>query len=243
MSINELIIDTIEPEDKDCMYIHPSRISTAKYLSPNIFDKVSIRHSTVDQIATSGLSFIYSCLKPEGKINIIVHQPISIMVFYDSKQIDANLKLAGFENVIITDIEYPDEKLRNIQTQEIEAEKPKSQRNYDVHIEIQKTTYNEKKPIENNNYNNYNNISNENKYKSKTNKTYVNKEIKEIKEIKKEIIVEDKKDEVKETGRYKNRSYIRGQKDSNNQNEDNNNSMEEKKRYIQRRYRASGKNN
>ena len=65
----------------------------------------------------------------------------------------------------------------------------------------------------------------------------------EQKEIKKEIIVEDKKDEVKETGRYKNRSYIRGQKDSNNQNEDNNNSMEEKKRYIQRRYRASGKNN
>ena len=238
MSINELIIDTIEPEDKDCMYIHPSRLCTAKYLSPNIFDKVNIRHSTVDQITTSGLSFIYASLKPEGKINIIVHQPISIMVFYDSKQIDANLKLAGFENVKITDIEYPDEKSRNIQTQEIEAEKPKSQRNYDIHIEIQKTTYKEKKPIENN----YNNISNENKYKPKGNKTYVNKEIKEIKEIKKEIIVEDQKDEEKETGRYKNRSYIRGQ-NSSNQNEDNNNSKEEKKRYIQRRYRASGKNN
>ena len=239
MSINELIIDTIEPEDKDCMYLHPSRINAAKYLSPNIFDKVIIRHSSVDQITTPGLSFIYASLKPEGKINIIVHQPISIMVFYDSKQIDANLKLAGFENVKISDIEYPDEKLRNIQTQEIEAEKPKSQRNYDVHIEIQKTTYEEKKPIKTNNYN-YNNISDENKYKTKGNKTYVNQE---RKEIKKEIIIEDKKAEEKETGRYKNRSYIRGQKDVNKNEENDDNSKEEKKRYIQRRYRASGKNN
>ena len=33
------------------------------------------------------------------------------MVFYDTKQIEANLKLAGFENIKITDTSYPDEKL------------------------------------------------------------------------------------------------------------------------------------
>ena len=150
MSLDELIIDTIEPEDKDTMYIHPSRINTAKYLSKNIFDKAIIKHSTVDQITLNGLLSIYSSLKQEGKITIIVHQPIEIMVNYDSKQIEANLILAGFENIKITDINYQDEKLKNkIQTQQIEAEKIKNQKNYDIKIEVKKTTYKEKKPIEN----------------------------------------------------------------------------------------------
>ena len=35
------------------------------------------------------------------------------MVNYDSKQIEANLILAGFENIKITDINYQDEKLKN----------------------------------------------------------------------------------------------------------------------------------
>ena len=211
MSLNELIIDTIEPEEKDAMHIHPSRFNTAKYLSKNIFDRAIIRHSTVDQITSNGLSSIYSCLKPEGKIIIIVHQPIGIMVFYDTKQIEANLKLAGFENIKITDTSYPDEKLNtNIPTQQIEAEKLKTEKNYDVRIEVQKTT--------------------------KENKTYVKKEVRE------EVIIKDKKDENKETGKYKNRTYVREQKEekkenSDNKIDDNNNSMEEKRKYIQRRYR------
>ena len=114
MSINELIIDSIEPEGKaDAMYIKPSRLNTTKYLSQNIFDQATIRHSTVEQITSNGLSGIFSCLKPLGKLNIIVHQPIGVMIFYDSKQIEANLKLAGFENIKITDIKYQDEILKH----------------------------------------------------------------------------------------------------------------------------------
>jgi hypothetical protein len=94
----------------------------------------------VEQITSNGLSGIYSSLKPLGKIYIIVHQPISVMVFYDSKQIEANLKLAGFENIKISDINYDDELSKHeIQTQEIEAEKPESKRNPEIDIEIKKT--------------------------------------------------------------------------------------------------------
>ena len=156
------------------------------------------------------------------------------MVFYDTKQIEANLKLAGFENIKITDISYPDEKLNaNIPTQQIEAEKLKTEKNYDVRIEVQKITYKEKVPTENKNKIN---ISKENKYKPKENKTYVKKEVRE------EVIIKDKKDENKETGKYKNRTYVREQKEekkenSDNKIDDNNNSMEEKRKYIQRRYR------
>ena len=125
MSLTELIIDTLEPEgNTDAMYIKPSRFNTTKYLAPNIFDQATIKHSTVEQITSNGLSGIFASLKPLGKLNIIVHQPIGVMVFYDSKQIEANLKLAGFENIKITDIKYQDEITKyEIQTQQLEAEK------------------------------------------------------------------------------------------------------------------------
>jgi len=248
MSFNELIIDSIEPEDKqEAMYIKPSRINTTKYLSQNIFDQATIRHSSVEQITSNGLSGIFSSLKPLGKINIIVHQPIGVMIFYDSKQIEANLKLAGFENIKISDIKYNDEITKHeVQTQEIEAEKPESKRNVDVTIEIKKTTYKEQKPmttykeqkpLENNKFistkvtssskGDYNNT-----YKPKGNKTYVKKEMREE-------IVEEKKEEIIEKNRPKNRTYVREQKEEKVENK---NQSGGGKGYFRRRFRGEKEN-
>ena len=248
MSFNELIIDSIEPEDKqEAMYIKPSRINTTKYLSQNIFDLATIRHSSVEQITSNGLSGIFSSLKPLGKINIIVHQPIGVMIFYDSKQIEANLKLAGFENIKISDIKYNDEITKHeVQTQEIEAEKPESKRNVDVTIEIKKTTYKEQKPmttykeqkpLENNKFistkvtssskGDYNNS-----YKPKGNKTYVKKEMREE-------IVEEKKEEIIENNRPKNRTYVREQKEEKVENK---NQSGGGKGYFRRRFRGEKEN-
>jgi len=239
MSFNELIIDSIEPEDnQEAMYIKPSRINTTKYLSQNIFDQATIRHSSVEQITSNGLSGIFSSLKPLGKINIIVHQPIGVMIFYDSKQIEANLKLAGFENIKISDIKYNDEITKHeVQTQEIEAEKPESKRNVDVTIEIKKTTYKEQKPLENNKFistkvtssskGDYNNS-----YKPKGNKTYVKKEMREE-------IVEEKKEEIIENNRPKNRTYVREQKEEKVENK---NQIGGGKGYFRRRFRGEKEN-
>ena len=248
MSFNELIIDSIEPEDnQEAMYIKPSRINTTKYLSQNIFDQATIRHSSVEQITSNGLSGIFSSLKPLGKINIIVHQPIGVMIFYDSKQIEANLKLAGFENIKISDIKYNDEITKHeVQTQEIEAEKPESKRNVDVTIEIKKTTYKEQKPmttykeqkpLENNKFistkvtssskGDYNNS-----YKPKGNKTYVKKEMREE-------IVEEKKEEIIENNRPKNRTYVREQKEEKVENK---NQSGGGKGYFRRRFRGEKEN-
>jgi len=248
MSFNELIIDSIEPEDnQEAMYIKPSRINTTKYLSQNIFDQATIRHSSVEQITSNGLSGIFSSLKPLGKINIIVHQPIGVMIFYDSKQIEANLKLAGFENIKISDIKYNDEITKHeVQTQEIEAEKPESKRNVDVTIEIKKTTYKEQKPmttykeqkpfLENNKFistkvtssskGDYNNS-----YKPKGNKTYVKKEMREE-------IVEEKKEEIIENNRPKNRTYVREQKEEKVENKNQGGG----KGYFRRRFRGEKEN-
>ena len=237
MSLTELIIDTIEPEgNPDAMYIKPTRFNTTKYLAPNIFDQATIKHSTVEQITSNGLSGIFASLKPLGKLNIIVHQPIGVMVFYDSKQIEANLKLAGFENIKITDIKYQDKLTKHeIQTQQLEAEKPESKRNADVTIEIKKTTYKEQKPIENNNKfisSKYTSgtTSDNNKYKPKGNKTYVKKEDREE-------IVEEKKEEIIENNRPKNKTYVREQKEE--KLVENNNDKGGRKSYFKRRFRGT----
>jgi len=254
MSFNELIIDSIEPKDKEeAMYIKPSRINTTKYLSQNIFDLATIRHSSVEQITSNGLSGIFSSLKPLGKINIIVHQPIGVMIFYDSKQIEANLKLAGFENIKISDIKYNDEISKHeIQTQEIEAEKPESKRNADVTIEIKKTTYKEQKPVttykeqhkeqkpfDNNKfYSTKVKVTSSSKgdysntYKPKGNKTYVKKEVREE-------IVEEKKEEIIENNRPKNRTYVREQKEEKVENSEEKGG---KKGYFRRRFRGEKEN-
>ena len=235
MSFAELIIDSKEPEENaEAMYIKPSRFNTTKYLSQNVFEQATIKHCSVDQITSNGLSGIFSSLKPLGKINVIVHQPIGVMVFYDSKQIEANLKLAGFENIKIKDINYNDEVTQHeIQTQEIEAEKPESKRNSEVAIEIKKEIYKEKKPIENNKvisvkvtHNSSNDYNNS--YKP-INKTYVRKEIREE-------IVEEKKEEIIDDKRPKNKTYIREQKEEKEEN--NNNQKSGGKGYFRRRFKG-----
>ena len=237
MSFAELIIDTKEPEgNDDAMFIKSSRFNTTKYLAQNTFDQATVKHSTVEQITSNGLSGIFASLKPLGKIHIIVHQPIAVMIFYDSKQIEANLKLAGFENIKITDIKYQDELTKHeIQTQQLEAEKPESKRNADITIEIKKTTYKEQKPIENNNKfisSKYTSstTSDNNKYKPKGNKTYVKKEVREE-------IVEEKKEEIIENNRPKNKTYVREQKEE--KIVENNNDKGGRKSYFKRRFRGT----
>ena len=164
MSFAELVVDNIEPEEDDAMYLRPSKLNTSVYLASNIFDQATIRNCPVEKITSSGLAGIFSSLKPLAKINITVFQPIAVMVFYDSKQIEANLKLAGFENIEISDVNIKDQKTGQIiQTQSIEAQKPESKRNSDIVVEVRKTAYKENKPS---------------KYETKNDRYNINKGIK-----------------------------------------------------------------
>ena len=158
------------------------------------------------------------------------------MIFYDSKQIEANLKLAGFENIKISDIKYKDELIKQeIQTQEIVAEKPESKRNYDVAIEIKKTIIKEQKPFDNNKFistkvTKNTSTTSDNKYKPKGNKTYVKKEIREE-------IVEEKKEIVE--NKPKNKTYVREEKEVKEEANDNNGG---RKSYFKRRFRNNNEN-
>ena len=187
MSFTELVVDNIEPEEEDVMYLRPSKLNTSVYLASNIFDQATIRNCPVEKITSSGLAGIFSSLKPLAKINITVFQPIAVMVFYDSKQIEANLKLAGFENIEISDVNIKDQKTGQIiQTQSIEAQKPESKRNSDIVVEVRKTAYKENKPSKYETKNDRYNITTKtttrtetSEYKPRGNKTYVKSQVKE----------------------------------------------------------------
>ena len=233
MSFAEIIVDTVEPKGDDIMYLLPSKLASSKYLASNTFDQATIRNCPVEKITSAGLVGIFSSLKPQGKITIIVFQPIAVMLFYDSKQIEANLKLAGFEDIHISDINIKDEKTKKtIQTQSIEATKPLSKRGADINIEIRKSRFEESNPyryekreVREEPVKNKFNITTKTTTNTTTttetvsgykprNKTYFRQEVKE------EIPIEEKKsysrkryggqtEENTEEERPKNRTYVR----------------------------------
>ena len=141
MEYAELIVDLVEPEKENTMYLSPSKLNCSQFFAPNVFDKATIKNCSIEQINSGGLVGIFTSLKPLAKVNITVHQPIAVMVIYDTKQIEANLKLVGFENIKTSDINIKDEESgQRIGTKLIEAQKPKG-RKVGVELEVSKTSY------------------------------------------------------------------------------------------------------
>ena len=99
----ELIIDTKEIDDEDILFLTPNHIRGVRYCASNIFDYASIKNCPTEKLNSGSLIGIFNSLKPGAEISIVVNQPISVMLEYDSKQIEANLKLVGFENILYED--------------------------------------------------------------------------------------------------------------------------------------------
>ena len=95
----ELIIDTADIDDDNILFLTPNHIRGVRYCTSNIFDYASIKNCPTEKLNSSSLIGIFNSLKPGAEIYIVVNQPISVMLEYDSKQIEANLKLVGFENI------------------------------------------------------------------------------------------------------------------------------------------------
>ena len=159
MSQTELIIDETEPEGDNIMYLSPSKFNCSRFFSPNVFDRAIIKNCPVDHITSEGLIGVFTSLKPYGKISVTVHQPIAVMIPLDCKQIEANLKMAGFEKIKTseTNIRDPTTGIKT-QTQLIEAQKP-VKRSPDVTEDTKETnTYNK----QNKNNWNFNYLKNKN---------------------------------------------------------------------------------
>ena len=154
MSENELIIGNDPINGENIMYILPDNLSSIKFVESNTFDSVIIKDCKINAITSLSLSYIFRSMKPEGRLEIIISQPIAVMQSLDSKQIEAHCEHVGFEDISSENTIYISEK-NNVQypTVSVVCYKPsanKDNQRIEMRKEVKKTstatiTYKKKK--------------------------------------------------------------------------------------------------
>ena len=83
-------------------------------------------------------------MKPEGRVEIIISQPMAVMQSLDSKQIEAYCEHVGFEDISIEDTMYINEKNeKQYPTVSVVCYKPnrnKDNQRIELRKEVKKTT-------------------------------------------------------------------------------------------------------
>ena len=141
---NELIIGNEPISGDNIMYILPDNLSSIKFIESNIFDSAIIKDCKVTLLNSLILSYIFRAMKPEGKVEIVISQPMLVMQSLDSKQIEAHAEHVGFENISTEDTMYVDEKNgRQYPTVSVIFYKPdknKDNQRIELRKEVKKTT-------------------------------------------------------------------------------------------------------
>ena len=86
-------------EEENCISIHPAHLNCVDAFDKEAFNKVVIQNSPAEFLKAKGLFYIYRTLVDGGVCEIIVDQPIMIMQDLDANEIEANCKLAGFNDI------------------------------------------------------------------------------------------------------------------------------------------------
>ena len=110
MAENELIVGNDPISGENIMYILPENLSSIKFVESNTFDSAIIKDCKVSSITSLSLSYIFRAMKPDGRVEIIISQPMTVMQSLDSKQIEAHCEHVGFEDISTEDTMYTDKK-------------------------------------------------------------------------------------------------------------------------------------
>ena len=141
---NELIVGKEPINGENIMYILPDHLQSIKFIESNIFDSAIIKDCKAGLINSLTLSYIFRAMKPEGRVEIVISQPISVMQSLDSKQIEAHAEHVGFENISTEDTMYEDDiNGRKFPTLSVIFYKPsrdKDNQRIDLRKEVKKTT-------------------------------------------------------------------------------------------------------
>ena len=80
-------------------------------------------------------------MKPQSSVEVTIAQPITVMQDYDAKQVEANAKLAGFENIKISSITYENAQGKKMDTLAVTFDKPlKNPNKVEVNVTVTTTT-------------------------------------------------------------------------------------------------------
>lgn len=109
-----LIVDSndVYEESDELYYVNPKRIKTIAPLNSNVFSQATVKNVPVDFLTAVNLNIILKKLNYECSIEVIINQPLKVMLQYDAKQVEANLKMAGYANISIND--YEDDKIKTV---------------------------------------------------------------------------------------------------------------------------------
>ena len=144
MSENELVVGNNPISGENIMFILPENLSSIKFLEANTFDLATIKDCKITTITSLALSYIFRAMKPEGRVEIIISQPMAVMQTLDSKQIEAHCEHVGFEDISIEDTVYTDEKNeKEYPTVSVVCYKPsrdKDKQRIELRKEVKKTT-------------------------------------------------------------------------------------------------------
>ncbi len=144
MAENELIVGNDPISGENIMYILPDNLSSIKFVESNTFDSAIIKDCKVSSITSLSLSYIFRAMKPDGRVEIIISQPMTVMQSLDSKQIEAHCEHVGFEDISTEDTMYTDEKNnKQYPTVSVVCYKPsrnKDNQRIELRKEVKKTT-------------------------------------------------------------------------------------------------------
>lgn len=107
-----LLISQIDTRqgDNSVFYVHPQRLNLLYVVSDAVFESCHIENTSIDSLSSIHFAYILRTLKPNASVKVVVYQPITVMQEYDAKQVEANAKLAGFNDFENTTDTFKDQK-------------------------------------------------------------------------------------------------------------------------------------
>ena len=144
-----LIIDKTDnySQMENYFYINPSNLNKIKSLTNEQFHIAKIKNIKPQEITPLFLTILFTKMKVNGTVEVIISEPISVMQSYEAKIIEANAKIGGFTDIKTIDSLFLDERInKKIPTLSVTFKRPLKRGNLQEEIykqdEIRSQQYN-----------------------------------------------------------------------------------------------------
>ena len=128
----KLIVDNDDTyqDESDVFLTSPQHMGCLKVVKPQTFDSALIQNAHVDDLSAFALTQLFTVLKTGAKATIVITQPVLVMQDYDVKQVEANARLAGFDDISVSETTFVEPKSgKELTTQQLELVKTENEDN------------------------------------------------------------------------------------------------------------------
>lgn len=126
----KLIVDNDDTyqDESDVFLTSPQHMGCLKVVKPQTFDSALIQNAHVDDLSAFALTQLFTVLKMGAKATIVITQPVLVMQDYDVKQVEANARLAGFDDISVSETTFVEPKSgKELTTQQLELVKTENE--------------------------------------------------------------------------------------------------------------------